>query len=813
MQTFLQDVRYGFRMLTKTPGFTAVAIITLALAIGANSAIFSVVNTALLRPFPFHQPDRLAVVWERQSQRGLPFMFASPPNYADWREQNQVFEEIAAFDPRGFFLKQADESVRVQGARVTASLFSTLRVPPLAGRVFDESEDRPNAPRVVVLGYALWRDRFGADRNLIGQAITINEESHTVIGVMPPAFKFPPPINLEGGTPDQKTDLWVPFALDMKTGQRGAHFMRVIARLKPGVTLDRANTEMNAIAARLEQSFSDTNKGWDIAIVPLNEQVLGEIRPALIALMAAVGFVLLIACVNIANLMLARGAARQKEMAIRSALGAGRWRIVRQLITESLLLALAGGAAGLLVANTGIDILIRFAPRDVPRLEDAAIDGAVMGFALAVSLLTGFLFGLAPALQTFSLDLNQWLKEGGRSSSEGGRMRLRGALVVVEVALSMVLLVGAGLLFQSFLRLSSVETGFETKNALTMRMTLPQSRFSEREQKIAAYREMEGRIRSLAEIEAAGFVLEIPLAADRQGTSLHVEGRPLPEAGEESHINFTFTTPGYFDAMGIPVLKGRTFNDQDSTGSQNVVIINSTLARRFFPDEDPIGKHVYVGFQTQIPRLVVGIVGDERHISLRDEPTANAYVPYYQVPWSASMSLVARTRSETASALTAIREQAGSVVPGLPVYEVKTMEQVITDSLAHSQFSTFMLLVFSGAAVLLAATGIYGFISFIVAQQTREIGIRCALGAGRKDIFKMILGRGARLALAGAGIGLAAAFALTRLMKSLLFEVSPSEPTVYIGLSLLLTTVVMAACVVPARRATKVDPQVALRCE
>ncbi len=799
-------------MLVKTPGFTAVAIITLALGIGANSAIFSVVNTVLLRPFPFHQPDRLAVVWERQSQMGLPFMFASPPNYADWREQNQVFEEIAAFDPRGFFLKQTDESVRVQGARVTASLFSTLEVAPLAGRVFDEEEDRPNAPRVVVLSYALWRDRFGADRNLLGQTITINDESHTVIGVMPPAFKFPPPINLEGGAPDQKTDLWVPFALDMKAGQRGAHFMRVIARLKPGVTLDRANAEMNTIASRLEQSFSDTNKGWDITLVPLNEQVLGEIKPALLALMAAVGFVLLIASVNIANLMLARGAARQKEMAIRSALGAGRGRIVRQLITESLLLALAGGAAGLIVANTGIDVLLKFAPSDVPRLEDAAIDGAVVGFTLAVSLLTGVLFGLAPALQTFSLDLNQWLKEGGRSSSEGGRIRLRGALVIVEVALSLVLLIGAGLLFQSFLRLSSVETGFETKNALTMRMTLPQSRFSEREQKVAAYREMEGRIRSMPEIEAAGFVLEIPLAFDRQGTSLHVEGAPTAP-GEEPQTNFTFTTPGYFDAMGIPLLKGRAFNEQDSMGSQNVVIINSTLARRFFANEDPIGKRIFVGFQTQIPRLVVGIVGDERHISLKDEPTANVYVPYYQVPWSASMSLVARTRSETASALATIREQVRAVVPALPVYEVKTMEQVVADSLSHSRFSTLMLMVFSCAAVLLAATGIYGFISFIVAQQTREIGIRCALGAGRRDIFKMILGRGARLALAGTLIGLAAAFALTRLMKSLLFGVSPSEPIVYIALSLMLIAVVMAACFVPARRAARVDPMIALRCE
>lgn len=813
MQTFLQDVRYGFRMLAKTPGFAAVAIITLALGIGANTAIFSVVNSVLLRPFPFHQPDRLFVVWERQSQMGLPRMFASPPNYADWREQNQVFEEMSAFDPRSFFLKETDESVRVHGARVTASLFTTLKVPPLAGRVFTQEEDRPNAPRVVVLGYGLWRERFHEDRGVIGQTITINEESHTIIGVMPPAFKFPPPINLEGGSPDQKTDLWVPFAMDMKSGQRGAHFMRVIARLKPGVTPDLANEEMNAIAHRLEQSFSETNKGWDITLTPLSEQVLGEIRPALVALMAAVGLVLLIAAVNIANLMLARGAARQKEMAIRSALGAGRWRIVRQLMTESLLLALAGGAAGLAVASAGIDLLIKFAPRDVPRLEDTNIDIAVMGFALAVSLLTGVLFGLAPAIRTFSLDLNQWLKEGGRASSEGGRMRMGSALVVIEVALSLALLVGAGLLFQSFLRLSSVETGFVTKNALTMRVTLPQSKYAEREQKTAAYREMEQRIRSSPEIEAAGFVLEIPLAFDRQGTTFLIEGAQRPAQGEEPRTNFTFATPGYFEAMGMPLLKGRAFDEQDSAANQNVVIINSTLARRFFPEEDPVGKHIRVGFQTQIPRLIVGVVGDERHISLKDEPSPNVYVPYYQLPWSASMSLVARSRGDAASALAAIREQARQVVPALPLYEVKTMDQVVADSLAHSRFSLWMLVVFSCAAVLLAATGTYGFVSYLVAQQTREIGIRCALGAGRGEILKMVLGRGARLALAGTITGLAAAFALTRLMKSLLFGVSPSDPIVYIALSLMLIVVVMAACLAPARRAARVDPVVALRCE
>ncbi|HSE98402.1 MAG TPA: ABC transporter permease, partial [Blastocatellia bacterium] len=702
-QTLYQDFRYGVRGLLKNRGFTLVATITLALGIGANSAIFSVINAVLLRPYPYEAPERLVVVWETQLQRGLPFMFASPPNYADWRTQNQVFDDLAAFEPRGFFLKQEDEPARVQGARVTASLFSVLKVAPQAGRLFREEDDLPGSEKVALLSHSMWRDRFGSDPAIVGSSIVLDYQPHTVVGVMPPEFKFPPPINLEGGGPDPRAELWVPFALDMKAGQRGAHYMRVIARLKQGVTRERAISEMSGIAKRLEQDHPSTNTGWDVTIVPLTDQVLGETRPALVALLAAVGFVLLIACVNVANLLLARGAARQKEFAIRAALGAGRLRLLRQVLTESLALALLGGAAGLALAGWGIDILISLAPQNVPRLEETSIDSSVIAFTLGVSILTGVLFGLAPALQSFRQDLTVWLKEGGRTSGQAtGLFRLRGLLVIAEVALSLVLLVGAGLLLQSFARLRGVEAGFRSENVLTMRIALPKTGFATPEQKIVAFKELDRQINSLPEVEAAGFVYDIPLAADRQGTSIRIDGEPPPPPGQESQVNFTFVTPRYFDSMGVPLLKGRAFTEQDVRSGQDVIIVNAALARRFFGDEDPLGRHLFVGFNTQVARRIVGVVGDVRHNTLKDDPFPNVYVPYFQVPWSGSMSLMVRSSAQPATVLASVREQLRQVVPNLPVFDVKTMEQVLYESLAQARFSTLMMTIFSAVALLLA---------------------------------------------------------------------------------------------------------------
>ena len=814
MRDVFDDLRYAARLLVKNYAFTIGAVLTLALGIGANSAIFSVVNAVLLRPFPYANPDRVVVVWETQLQRNLPKMFAAPPNFADWREQNQVFEEMAAFDPRPFFLKQDGEPAQIKGARVTASLFSVLKVAPMLGRVFSEEEDQPGKGQVVELGYRLWRDRLNSDPNVIGRQITLNDQSYTVIGVMPQEFSFPPPVHFKGGLRDERADLWIPFDMDMKAGQRGAHFIRVIARLKDGVDLERADADIKTIARRLEQDNPATSTGWSTTLVPLGQQVSGEIRPTLLALLAAVCFVLLIACVNIANLLLAKGAARQKEFAIRLALGAGRGRLIRQLLTESLLLALLGCAAGLTLAYWGINILLKLAPANLPRISETSIDGRVVIFTVAISLLTGLLFGLAPALQSFSLDLNRWMKEGGRSSSQASpHARLRGALVVVQVAMSLVLLVGAGLLFQSFLRMAGVDAGFRPESVFTMRVTLPQSGFAERDDRVAAYREMEQRINNLPAVESAGFINDLPLSGDRQGTSFWIEGKTQPPPGEEYQTHFTFSTPGYFRAMGMPLLRGRDFNEQDGKDSRAVVIINATLARRYFGDEDPVGKSIFVGFNSQAPREIVGVLADERNNNLKDDPRPNVYVPYFQTVWSNSMYLVVRSSVAPSILSPSLRGQIRAVAPTSPIYDEKTMEQVFSDALAQPRFSAVILIVFSATALLLASAGIYAFVSFLTAQRVQEIAIRMALGAQASDILKLVLSRGLLLATMGVAAGTAAALVLTRLIGSLLFGISPTDPITFASIAAIVMAVVMAACYFPARRATKVDPMVALRSE
>ena len=814
MTNLFQDLRYGFRLLLKNPGFTTVAVLTLALGIGANTAMFSVVNAVLLRSFPYTEPDRLVIVWETQLQLGLPLMYASPPNYGDWREQNSSFEEMAAWTPREFFITQSDEPVRVEGAQVAASLFQVLKVSPVTGRTFSPEEDRPGGGQVVLLGYGLWQSRFGGDPSIAGRTIDINNQPHTIVGVMPPDFKFPPGISLEGTRPAPQTQLWLPLARELKGGQRGAHNLTVIARLKPGVSIESARAEMSALAGRLEQEHPASNAGWNIALVPFEEQVLGDVRPALLVLLIAVAFVLLIACVNVANLLLARGAARQKEFAIRAALGAGRGQLVRQLLVESTALALMGGVAGLLLAVWSTEYLLRLAPQNIPRLDEVGIDLGVAGFTLGITLLTGALFGLAPALGTSSPSLIRWLKEGGRSSNQGaGRTYLQSIFVVAEVALSLLLLVGAGLLFRSFLQLRGVDPGFQSDRALTMRVSLPQVKYPQRAQRAAAFGEMERRIKALPGVESAGFVLETPLSADRQGTSFRVEGEPEPPPNEDRQINFTFTTPGYFQAIGVPVLRGRNFNDQDAQASPEVVLINEAMARRFFPNEDPIGKRLFAGFSDQVPRRIVGIVGNVRHDALSSVPSPNLYVPYFQLSAFNTMSLAVRTDSDPMNALASVREQIKAVDREAPVHTIKTMEQVVAESMAQPRFSALMSAIFAGVALLLAAVGIYGVISYSVAQSTQEIGLRMALGAQRRDIYRLVLGKGMALTLIGLGIGLVAAFALTGFIAGLLFEVSPLDTTTFAAITLLLAAVALAACYIPARRATRVDPMVALRYE
>ena len=814
MNALVQDLRYAVRSLRHSPGFTLVAVLTLALGIGANSAIFSVVHAVLLRPFPYEDPGRLVVVWETQLEYGLPFMYASPPNYADWREQNQVFEEMGVFATRAFFLADSDEPVRIPGARVSASLFDLLGASPQLGRVFGAEEDRPGEGRVVLLSDGLWKGRFGADPGVIGRAITLDEETHTVVGVMTADFRFPPPIDLEGSAASEACEMWVPLARDLKGSPRGAHFLTTVARLEEGVSLERAEAEMVTIAGRLEADFPDSNAGWSVTLVPLDEEALGDFRPALLVLLGAVGFVLLIACVNVANLQLARGAGRQREYAIRAALGASRGRLVRQMLTESLALALLGGAAGLAAAFWGLQVLLRLAPQDVPRLDEVSVDLPVAGFALATSIVVGVLFGMLPAIQGASADVNRWLKQGGRGSGPGlGASRLRGALVVAEIALSLVLLVGAGLLAQSFLNLRGVDPGFQPQDVLTLRVSLPRSSYSEPEQRVAAFRELERRVRATPLVEAGGFIYDIPMSADREGTSFTIEGDPPPGPGEGRIINYSFVTPGYFEAMGIRLHRGRHFSERDEAGAPEVVAVNESLASRFFAERDPLRARIHLGSPQQAPRRIVGVVANVKHDSLDRDPMPMVYVPYYQAARARSMSMAVRGAAPPAQLLSSVRAQVRGFVAGASIYDVKTMRQIVSESLARSRFSALLLGGFAMVALALAAVGIYGVISFTVARRTAEIGIRTAMGARPRQVVGMVLGHGMSLALTGVGVGLVAALALTRVLQSLLFAVTAQDPLTFAALSGVLVGVAALACWLPARRASRIDPMVALRYE
>ncbi len=811
MSRFWQDFRGGVRFLSREPAFALVAIFALALGIGATTSIFSVVNAVLLVPYPYEAPERLAVVWERQQSRGLPRMFASPPNYADWRERNQSFSDMGAFTTSDFFLEPQDGlSTRVRGARVTASMMRTLEVSPVIGRLFDDSEDQPGGSPTALISHRLWQSRFASSPSVPGQSFRLNGQEVTIVGVMPAAFEFPPPISLEGTTPSHDIDIWVPFSWDISRQSRGAHYVTVIARLRDGMTIQQASSDMRAIAAQLESEYPQSNSGWDIVVTPLQEEVTGPIRPALLVLLGAVGLVLLIACVNVANLLLARGAARRKEFAIRTALGAASGRLVRQSLTESLALALPSGALGLLMAVWGTQALLQLAPQNVPRLDQASMDLRVAAFTLTVSLLTGLLFGIAPALQSFSGEISQKLRSGGRSQAEGrSGKRLRSALVVAEVALCLILLTGAGLLFLSFVQLRSVDAGFGAQNVMTARIALPSSRYSGREQWDAAYRELERQLNAAPGVVAAGFTLDIPLAQDRQGTGFFKEGEPLEETEENRQINFSFVTPGYFPSMGIQLLQGRLFSDADQAGREDVLVINQEMAHRFFPQENPIGQQLRLGFSLNKPRRIVGIVASVRHDTLRSDPNPAAYVPYSQQPWSSRLSLT--VKGEQALSPSMLRSLVGRFDSSLPIYDIQTMEQVLDASSARLSFSYRLLGLFSAAALLLAAIGLYGVISYSVTRRIRDTGVRIALGASQGRILRMVAGQGLRLAALGVVLGIAGSMALSRILASLLYGVEATDPVVLASVSVLMLSVAVAASLIPARRATLVDPVVALR--
>jgi putative ABC transport system permease protein len=804
MRTILQDLRYGARMLLKKPGFTLIAVSTLALAIGASTAIFSIVNAVLLRPLPFKDTDRLVAMWESNPQNKQNEVSAA--NFIDWRNRNQVFEQVAALSYANVSLTGGDEPERLQGVTVTPSFFHALGAQARWGRTFLPEEEGPGAAPVVVLSHSVWQRRFAADPTLIGKTVTLNGIGRTVVGIMPPDFQLEFPIN-------RQADLWLPRVFTPQlAANRQAHFLYVFARLKPGVAIAQGQAEMGSIARRLAEQYPNTNTGASVTLVPLQEQIVGKVRRSLLVLLGAVGFVLLIACANIANLLLGRAAARQRETAIRAALGATRRRVVRQLLTESALLAVLGGALGLLLAVWGIDLLATVGHATLPRLNEIGIDGQVLGFTLLVSLLTGVVFGLAPALQATAANLNESLKEGGRSSAAGFRQRLRSLLVVAEVALALVLLVGAGLLMRSFWRLLQVNPGFQPDHVLAMDVALPSAKYAQGNQQAAFFQQALQRIESLPGIISAGAVVNLPLSGNNSTTGVTADDRPTPAPPDVPQIDYRLISANYFRTLNIPLRAGRQFTERDAQGSPVVVIINETMARRFWPDEDSVGKRLTIRGNPPVSCEVVGVVGDVKHYRLDAETKAEIYVSYLQIP-NPFMHIVVRTAADPLSVAAAARREIAVVDKDQPVHNVRTMERLYAESISQPRFNMLLLGVFAAVALVLAAIGIYGVISYAVTQRTREIGVRMAMGAQSRDVLKLVVGEGMILVLAGVAIGLAGAFVVTRVMSNLLFGVSAADPITFAAIPLLIACVALLACWIPARRATKVDPMIALRCE
>ncbi|HWS54266.1 MAG TPA: ABC transporter permease [Pyrinomonadaceae bacterium] len=811
MRTLIQDLRFGARGLLKNPAFTAVAVLALALGVAANTAIFSVVHAVILNPLPYREAGRLAMVWEHNRPRDQHQNVINPANFLDWKEQTDVFEDMAAFYDSRLNLTGAGEPGEVTVQFANSNLLSLLGAEPLVGRNFTPEDARPDAPSVVIISHALWQSRFGGDPAAVGRTLRLNGGTATVIGVMPSGFQF---FVRKGSLAGKPADMWSPFGWTEQNRIRRGRYMSAVARLKPGVTSEQAQAQLNQLAARLEEQHPQFNKGWGVEVVTLRDQLSGELRPALWVLLGAVGFLLLIACANVANLLLARGAARQKEIALRTALGATRGRIVRQLLTESLLLAAAGGAAGLALAWWGVELLAAFSPRDLVDLGNVRLNLPVLGFTLLVALLTGVVFGLAPALEATRHDTNETLKEGGRGGTSGRRRaRLRGGFVVTEVALALVLLVGAGLMLKSFARLQSVSPGFEPEGVLTMRVVLPGSKYNEPQKVTAFFRQAVERLRSLPGVESAAAVSFLPLTGPAAATRFNITGRPEPPPEQNPVTDVRVTDENFFRVMRIPLLRGRTYDEREAMEARRVVVVNEALARKYFPGEDPIGQRILVRMRPdQEPTEIVGVVGDVKHKGLDAEANPTVYWPHPELPYN-GMSLVVRAKGDPATLGAAAQREIQALDPEQPVADVRTMTQWMAESIGRARFSAQLLAVFAVLALVLATVGIYGVISYSVTQRTHELGVRIALGAQRSDVLRLVVGQGLALAAIGLATGLAGAFGLTRLMRSLLYEVSTTDPLTYAGLSLFLLLVALAACYIPARRATKVDPMEALRYE
>jgi putative ABC transport system permease protein len=807
LSDLIQDVRYGVRMLLKNPGFTLIAVFALALGIGANSAIFSVVNTLLLRPLPYKNPDQLVVIWENATHQGFPKNTPSAANFLDWQKQNTLFENMAAFAERSFNLTGVGEPERLEGRRVSANLFDLLGVRPIVGRNFVPDEDKPGT-KVALLNESLWRRRFGSDAGVIGRALTLNGESYTIVGVLPNSVRLP----AFGNWRDQ---VWVPLAFTAEeAASRGNHYLEVIGRMKPGVTLEQARAEMATIMARLAQQYPEDNTRIGTVVNPLHEEIVGNMKPALLVLLGAVAFVLLIACANVANLLLARAAARHKEIALRLALGADRARLTKQLLVESVMLSLLGGVVGLAFAYAGLQLLTRFIPPDVAHAEAITIDAKVLGFTLLIAIVTGLVFGLAPASQASHFNLNDTLKEGGRDAGAGPRgKRLRSALVIAEVAVSFILLIGAGLLINSFMHLRNLDPGFRADHLLTLNVDLSETKYPDNPKRTAFFDEVVRRIQALPGVRSMAVAGNLPFTYNGDSMPIGAEGIPDPPPDQRPDVIFRAIGPGYFSTMGIPLVRGRDFNDQDNLDTTLTVVVSEKTAQHYWPNADPIGKRIRNGSTTSDApwRTVIGVVKDVRQNDFVAEPKMQMYFTYRQLRSLMPNALIVRTAVDPLSLAASVRNAIWAVDKDQTVANIDSMEHIVAGAVARQRFSMLLLAIFAGVALVLAAVGIYGVMSYSVAQQTREIGIRMALGAQRSDVLKMTIKQGLKLVSLGLIIGLGAAFVLTRVMTTLLFGISATDPLTFATISLVLLAVALLASYIPSVRAMRVDPMVALR--
>lgn len=810
MESFWKDLRHSIRSLSKKPGFTFVVVLTLALAIGANTAIFSVVNAALLKPLPYREPERLVHLWEATPQQNYPKREASYPDFQDWRLCD-AFDGVAAYrGGGGFMLATPESSERIEGGFVSGNFFSVLGVTPLLGRTLTEADEKQGAERVALLSYGFWQRRFSGDAGVVGKQIVLSGNSYQVIGVLPPEFQF-----AKRGA----AEIWTPMQLSQSMmTRRFMHFVNVIARLKPGVNLEQAKAAMLPITGRIAQEYADSHAGTSIIVTPLHQEMVGNIKPLLVLLLVAVGFVLLIACSNVANLLLVRASGRQKEVAIRSALGASAWRLIRQLLTESLVLAVAGGAVGLLLARWGVDGLISAIPDNLlnfmPYLRSVKIDGSALAFTAALSLAVSLLFGLVPALHASKTDLQSVLKEGGKTSAASARQGLRNALVVAEVALALVLLVGAGLMLRSLWGLINVDPGFNPRNLLTFTFALPPAAYDSNEKLIVARQRMLAELAAIPGVEGAATVSTLPLIGGNT-TRFYPANQPKPAPGDDTEANLRDISANYFNVMGVRLISGRYFTEQDAASSQNVVIINQSLAKRAFPNQDAAGQSIIITGDSGA-YLVAGVVADEKITGLDAQNTSVVYFPYQQdSSVGTASSIVVRTTGDPMSMSNTVRRKLQAFEPGISVFFVRTMDQIAATSPATfaRRYPAMLIGLFAVVALLLAAIGIYGVISYAVSQQTHEIGVRIALGARPANILGLVMKKGVGLTLIGVALGLIASFVLTRLMADLLFGVSATDPLTFAGIAVLLTVVASVACYVPAQRAMKVDPMVALRYE